>query len=103
MSLLIDMNAGNYIIRLGGQTLNLMPLQTFSSYTLYEADISSFSGQTAQLSITAPATGVPNGLLIDDIKFSNQPIPEPNSFTLLGLGTMLFVRRVFALFVRRGK
>ena len=44
-----------FVVTLGGQTLNMVPLQTFSSYTLYGADISAFAGKTEQLSFTSPA------------------------------------------------
>jgi hypothetical protein len=95
-SLLMDVSAMNgFTVSLGGQALNMLPLQTFSSYTLYGADISGFAGLTAQLSITAPPTGVPNGVLLDDIVFSPQVIPEPGAVGLLGLcaGLYLWSRR----------
>jgi hypothetical protein len=95
-TLLMDVNQYfGFGVTLGGQTINMVPLQTFNNYTLYGGDISSFSGQLAELSITAPPTGVPNAVLLDDIVFSTQAIPEPNGMSLFGVGALLlgFLRR----------
>lgn len=90
-SLLMDVNAGNgFIVSLGGQTISMTPIQTFSTYTLYGGDVSSFAGQLEQLSITAPPTGVPNGVLVDNIQFSSTTVPEPSEFVLGALGALLF-------------
>jgi PEP-CTERM motif len=75
---------GTFVVTLGG-------------HTLYGADISAFAGQTEQLSFSAPPTGVPNGVELDKIIFSQNSIPEPGTFGLLALGTVLFSSR----FVRR--
>ena len=89
-SITMDINTFyNFTVTLGGQTINMVPLQIFSNYTLYGGDISSFSGQLAELSITAPPTSVPNAVLLDDIQFSAQSIPEPHSLAMLGAGTLL--------------
>jgi hypothetical protein len=89
-SLLMDIASHGFpfMVTLGGQTLSMDPLQTFSTYTLYGANISAFAGQTEQLSITSPApTGTPpNVLEIDNIQFSNQEIPEPQTWNLLLCG-----------------
>lgn len=78
-------------ISLGGQSLSLVTMSTGANYTLYGADISSFSGQTATLELLA---GTLTEHLIDDIEFSPQPIPEPTSLTLVGLsGALLLTRR----------
>lgn len=80
-----------FIVTLGGQAINMVPLQTASNYTLYGGDISSFSGQLAQLSITAPPTGVPNAVLLDDIVFSPNAVPEQSELALSTLGAILLV------------
>jgi hypothetical protein len=96
VSLFVDVNEWNgFGVSLGGQTLNLVPIQTFSTYTRYGADVSVFGGVTAQLAFTAPPTSFPNGVLLDNIQFSTQPIPEPASLALLGLGTLALASRRF--------
>src|SRR5208282_3134001 len=53
-SLLIDayLSGASFVVTLGGQTINMVPLQTFSNYTLYGGDISSFAGELETLSFT---------------------------------------------------
>ena len=79
------------VVTLGGQAITMVPLQTFSNYTLYGGDISSFAGQVATLSFTEPPPpiGTPSSVLLDGIAFSSQPIPEPGQWTLLGVGSLL--------------
>ena len=48
-------------------------------------DISMFAGQTGELRFAGAG-------LFDDIQFSNQPIPEPGTFCLFGLGALLLGR-----------
>lgn len=94
LSLLMDVNAWNgFSVSLNGQTISMVALQTFSSYTLYGADISAFGGQSVQLSITAPPTSTPNGVLLDDIVFSPSSVPEPSALALSALGGVLFTWR----------
>jgi hypothetical protein len=90
-----------FTVSLGGQTLSMQPLQSFPSYTLYGGDVSGFAGQTAQLSITAPAPpyplAVPMKVLVDDITFVT--IPEPSLLGVFALGVVLAGMRLF----RRGR
>ena len=85
-----------FSVSLAGQPVNMVPMLTFPSYTLYRGDISAFAGQTAQLSITAlpPPRGDvdPSGILIDDIRFVT--VPEPSIFALSALGAFLIGRRI---------
>jgi hypothetical protein len=72
-------------------TFNNQPIPYFAigngpHYAIYGGDISAFSGQTAQLLITAPPFG---GGMIDNFQFSAQSIPESSILTLLGLGALL--------------
>jgi hypothetical protein len=85
-------NSGTpFIVTLGGQTVSMTPLQTFSNYTLYGADISSFAGQVATLSFTEPiaANTPPSVLKLDNIQFSTTAVPEPSVFALTALGSLL--------------
>jgi hypothetical protein len=91
VSLLMDVYTFyNFEVTLGGQTINMVPLQSFSNYTLYGGNISSFAGNIETLSLIAPPTGGPNDEEFDDIQFSPLPVPEPTVFGLLALGGLLF-------------
>jgi hypothetical protein len=97
-SLLMDarVSGASFVVMLGGQTINMIALQSFQRYTLYGGDISSFSGEAAALSFTIPpASGVqPSMFELDNIVFSDQPIPEPGVFGLSVLAALLFGWRV---------
>ena len=88
------------VVILGGRTVNMVPLQTFTNYTLYGGNISSFAGQVATLSVTeaAPAHGLPypSYLFLDDIRFVT--IPEPSFSALCVLGSLLIGMRVLGRF-----
>jgi hypothetical protein len=91
MSLLIDMDeSGGITITLGGQTLNMQPIENFPTYSIYGADISSFAGQIEPLTITALPVGVLNGVFLDNIIFSTSPVPEPGTGGLILCGAVLF-------------
>ena len=78
--------AGKFAVTLGGQTLSLTSLGSGTNYTLYGANVSQWAGQTAQLSFTVfgekPHVN-DEGLLLDDIQFSPQPVPVVAPITLL--------------------
>jgi hypothetical protein len=94
MSLRLDAYAFyNFEVTLGGQTINMIPLQTFSNYTLYAGDISSFAGNVETLSLIAPPTGEPNGVEFDNIQFSPSAVPEPSSFVLFAVGGLFLAWR----------
>jgi hypothetical protein len=99
VSVLMDVETGHgFTVSMGNQAISMEPLQTLPSYTLYSGDISAFAGQTVQLSITAPfwpdpMHGMPNPVLLDDIRF--ETIPEPSIITLSAIGALLMVRRVY--------
>jgi len=88
-----------FVVTLGGQTLNMIPLQSFPNtgsyppYTLYGGNIpSAFDGQSELLTFTepAPAEMAPSMFELDDISFSPQAVPEPSPFVLSGIGGLLF-------------
>jgi len=85
-----------FVVTLGGQVLNVVPVQTFSNYTEYGANIASFADETEALSfIQPPATGVvqPGYLELDDIQFSPTSIvPEPSIFGLTAIGAIALGR-----------
>jgi hypothetical protein len=81
---------GAFSVTLGGQIINMVPLQTFSTYTVYGGDMSTFAGQVETLSFTEPPpVGVPPSMLIlDNIMFSTSPVPEPGTLALVATGAV---------------
>lgn len=74
-------------VSLNGQNLNYIPLSTGSNFTLYGADISMFSNQTATLMFSSSATipAAANFVSLDNIQFSTSPVPEPDELSLSAL------------------
>jgi hypothetical protein len=88
---------GTLIVYLNGQNIPLSQIGNGPNYTTYGGNVSSFAGQTAILEISALNAGAAgrNDWNIDDIQFSTQPIPEPQTWTLLlcGAGALALWRR----------
>jgi len=85
-SLLMDVSTlGSFRVWLGDQTVSMTPLQTFSNYILYGADISAFAGQIETLGLGTPLAGSPNGIEFDSIIFSPASVPEPTTLILLSI------------------
>ena len=82
-----------FTVLLGGQSLNMVPLNSTAAYTLFGANIpANLAGQSANLSISAlpTATDHYNTITLDDITFSAFPVPEPGSgWLLLAGGAMM--------------
>jgi len=72
-------------ITFDGQLLQFQNTGTTGSYSVYAADISAYAGQTGELLFTAPFN---QGGIIDNIQFSNIPIPEPGVLSLFALGLL---------------
>ncbi len=80
-------------VTFGGVSLPATYLGGTSKFSVMEADISQFAGQTGELRFTAlPGQG---GYL-DFVNFSNVPVPEPSSCAVAVLGAVLLgvVRRL---------
>jgi hypothetical protein len=93
-SLLVDIQQSGppfFVVFLGGQVINMIPLQAFANYTVYGGDVSSFAGQVATLTFAQPAppSNPPSGVLLDNIQFSSSSVPEPSEFALTALGALL--------------
>jgi len=82
-------------VTLGGQSIDMVPVEKFATYTRYGGDITPFAGQVAGLNIIEPpAVGVQPSLLeLDNIMFSSEAIPEPSVFGLSALGAVLLAWR----------
>ena len=75
--------------------------QSFSTnsagYINYGIDVSAYAGSTMELRFTVDPLGGPVGgaYLIDNIQFSQSPVPEPFSWTLFGIGGGILGFRFF--------
>jgi hypothetical protein len=89
----VGIGTSPFTVSLGGETINVVPLQTFSAYTLYGGDVSSFADEGEPLTFTEtfPTMGSPPGMLsLDNIIFSASPVPEPGTGGLILCGAVLF-------------
>jgi hypothetical protein len=81
-----------FTVSLGGTDLNLISFPVANqNYSLYEADVSAFAGQTAELTFTAltqKGHAQDCWLSLDAIQFSSDPIPEPSGLSLLAIGVV---------------
>jgi hypothetical protein len=93
-TLLMDAYTANAspVVAIDGQTISMLPVQTFPNYIEYDGNISSFAGQTATLSFTdpPPTSMAPSQFLLDDIQFSPVATPEPSTWALIVMGGMTF-------------
>jgi hypothetical protein len=103
-SLLVDayVSGASFTVTLGGQTIDMVPLESFVHYTLWGGNIpSGMAGQSETLSFVEPASAAvaPTMLELDDISFSPITVtPEPGPLALMGIGGLLFaLYRRFAL------
>ena len=99
---------GEPLVTFSGYTVSLTPLRPATNialvggtpgspilrtnyYTIYGGDISSFAGQTGELSVRAPNQFGSYGYsYFDTIYFSPQAVPEPSTWALVALGSALF-------------
>ena len=77
---------GQLQVSFNNQALAFNAIGSGSGYTIWQADVSAFAGQTGQFSFVAPWQT--SGLL-DNIQFSTSPVPEPSTFALAALGGLL--------------
>ena len=85
---------GRFAISLNGQAIPHVVLSssTFEENSLFGADVSAFAGQTVELRLTA-FSGYDSEqfttLLLDDIRFAEQAVPELSSWAILLLGLVV--------------
>jgi len=78
---------GNYSVTFAGQPISLSILGSTPTYTIFGGDVSALDNQTGELLIQG-------GGSLDNIQFSNQPIPEPSPFALaLATAAGIYVAR----------
>ena len=65
-----------------GQVIPYASIGSGPNFTIYGGDITAFSGQAGELRFVG-------GGFLDNIQFSNLPIPEPGVFGLCALGALL--------------
>lgn len=77
---------GSLRVAFDGHMLSSIAITNIANYTVWGVDISACAGQSGELRFTSPwlASG-----LLDDIRFSSIPIPEPSELDLCGLGVLV--------------
>jgi len=81
----------NMDLSFASNSLPFYKIGSGSNYDVFGADVSAFAGASGELRFSAlPLTGGGfGGVRLDNIQFSNQPIPEPTVFGLFALGALL--------------
>jgi hypothetical protein len=77
----------SFQVTFGGNALSILVVSNTPAYTVYGADISAYAGQTGELRFSVPWLG---GGILDEIQFSNLPIPEPGILGLSALAALVF-------------
>ncbi|HEX3799744.1 MAG TPA: hypothetical protein VH413_13695 [Verrucomicrobiae bacterium] len=78
-------------VMLGGQNIPVVPESQQGSYVEYIGDISAFAGQTDELRFTADfSANKLGGMVLDNIQFSPNLVPEPSVWSLILCGTAFF-------------
>ncbi len=96
LNALLLLSGTSFIVSVNGQPINMVGLPSDPAYPLYGGDISSYAGQTVTLSFTepAPANNPPSLLILDDIVFSPDAVPEPGVLSLATVCILLFCPRM---------
>jgi len=97
-SLLFWGRIGDLQITFGGQALSFSAVGSTPNYTIYQADISPFAGQIGELLFSNPNYNTYG--IIDNIQFSNTPVPEPSALGLSVLGGLFLACRRWREFFR---
>jgi len=82
---------GGFQVTFNAQTVNIVVSSNTANYNTYAADITAFAGQAGELLFTAAGGG--STALLDNIRFSSSPVPEPSTLALTGLGGALLMSR----------
>jgi hypothetical protein len=85
---------GPLTVSIGSQDIPFAAVGTGPNYTLYGANIAAWAGQTEQLKFSASQDfSQPNNWTIDDIAFSPNAVPEPNTLALILMGGLALSAR----------
>jgi hypothetical protein len=68
-------------VSFAGQPLSVIAIASNPDYTVWEANVSAYSGQTGELLFQVPWE---SQAILDNIQFSTQPVPEPDTISLMG-------------------
>lgn len=80
----------DFSVSFNGQELPFFVLSAGTNFAVYGASISMFAGAAGELRFTESPISWPFAkAILDDIHFSNQPIPEPTTVGLFALGAFL--------------
>ena len=83
-------SGGSLLVSLGGQNIPYVVLSSGPNYSMYGGNLpGGLAGLSEQLMFSAPQGGGNNSWEIDNIQFSVNPIPEPNTLALGAVGVML--------------
>jgi hypothetical protein len=86
---------GDLAITLDGVNIPFVALGAGPNYTIYGGDVSALAGLTGELRFSERPISNPSAtVFLDNIQFSDQPIPEPGTVALLGLGASLLAFRL---------
>ncbi len=86
-----DLQAYHLAVSLNGTEI---PMNNVSGSQWYAGNVSAFAGQSADLQVSLVVTEPQDepqyavGVLLDGIRFSDQPVPEPSTFVLLSIGAI---------------
>ena len=75
-------------LMMGTQSVPYTEVETGPNYIVYGANISAWAGQSVELTFSDPYAA--GSWELDDISFSPNAVPEPNSFALIGIGGLFF-------------
>ena len=82
-------------VSFNGQEIPFFLLQALPNYGIYGCDVSTIRGLPGELRFTErPLSNPFSKTLLDDIFFSNQPIPEPSAIGLFALGASFVAWRL---------
>ncbi len=84
-----NISEGTLVVTFDGNVLPYVKTWSEPNFDIYNADISSYDGKTGELRFTENS----GCNVLDDIQFSTEAVPEPNTLVLSVLGSLLLFWR----------